>query len=273
MAEDALPAWSLQREAALAALQRSPLPLADPRAYAWAGSTGAGVRVCVIDSGVDGTHPLVGGVERAVCFETGEDGERRVVEDGEGDLFGHGTACAAIIRSLAPECEIHSVRTLGRDLTGAGAVLIAGIGWAIDEGYDIVNLSLSTTKSQFVAELHELADRAYFANTLIFAAAHNMPVASYPWRFPAVVSVGSHSGTDPFEFYANPEPPVEFLARGVNVELAWLEHSTIHATGNSFATPHMAGLAALTLAKHRGLKPFELKALLRAAANNVRSAA
>jgi subtilisin len=273
MTEDPLPAWSLEREAALAARLRSPFPLADSREWAFAGSTGAGVRVCVIDSGVDGTHPRVGGISRAVCFETGDDGERRAVEDTEGDLYGHGTACAGIIRSLAPDCELYSVRTLGRDLTGAGAVLIAGLEWAIDEGYDIINLSLSTTKSQFVADLHALADRAYFANTLIFAAAHNMPVQSYPWRFPAVVSVGSHSGTDPHEFYANPDPPVEFLARGVNVELAWLEHSTIHATGNSFATPHVAGLAALALAKHPGLAPFELKSLLRAAAGNVRSAA
>jgi subtilisin len=85
--------------------------------------------------------------------------------------------------------------------------------------------------------------------------------------------VGSHSGTDPFEFYAAADPPVEFLARGVNVELAWLEHGFINATGNSFATPHVAGLAALALAKHPGLTPFELKSLLRAAATNVRSAA
>src|SRR5262249_10780575 len=115
------------------------------------------------------------------------------------------------------------------------------------------------------------------ANTLLFAAAHNMPVKSYPWRFPAVVSVGSHSGADPHEFYANPDPPVEFLARGVTVAAAWLGHSTITAIVNSFATPHMpcvatprmAGLAARPLAKVRGAAPCELKSLLRAAAGNV----
>src|SRR3954469_8825047 len=261
----ALPAWSKDRDAAQRAQLRSPFPLADARELAWSGSTGKGVRVCVVDSGVDGTHPLVNGVERAVVVES-SDGELKIVEDTEGDLFGHGTACAGIIRSLAPDCEIHSVRTLGRDLGGTGAILLAGLAWAIDEGYDVINMSLSTTKSQFVPELHELADRAYFNNTVIVSAAHNMPVNSYPWRFPAVVSVGSHSGTDPFEYYAAPAPPVEFLAKGVNVELAWLAHGTINATGNSFATPHVAALAALTLAKHPGLTPFELKSLLRAAA-------
>ena len=108
------------------------------------------------------------------------------------------------------------------------------------------------SKASFVEQLRELADLAYFKNSLIVAAAHNMPVVSYPWRFPAVVSVGSHSGTDPLEFYANPTPPVEFLACGVEVELAWLEHATIRATGNSFATPHIAGIAARILSKHPG---------------------
>jgi subtilisin len=266
-----LPAWSLDRESALAATHRSPFPLPDAREWAWGAATGAGVRVCIIDSGIDGTHPAVGGVDSAVFVELGEDGEARVAEDHEGDLFGHGTACAGIIRGLAPECEIHSVRTLGRALTGRGAVLLAGLRHAIEQRYDIVNLSLSMSKASFVEELRELSDLAYFANTLLVAAAHNMPVVSYPWRFPAVVSVGSHSGTDPLEFYANPTPPVEFLACGVEVELAWLEHATIRATGNSFATPHIAGIAARILSKHPGLTPFEVKSLLRATAGNVRS--
>jgi subtilisin len=267
-----LPAWSLDREAALAATHRSPFPIADAREWAWGGATGEGVRVCVIDSGVDGTHPAVGGVNKAVWVQLGEDGETiSILDDEEGDLFGHGTACAAIIRSLAPDCEIHSVRTLGRRLSGRGVVLLAGLKWAIEQGYDVINLSLSMSKASFVEQLRELADLAYFRNSLIVAAAHNMPVVSYPWRFPAVVSVGSHSGTDPLEFYANPSPPVEFLACGVEVELAWLEHATIRATGNSFATPHIAGIATRILSKHPGLTPFEVKSLLRATAGNVRS--
>jgi subtilisin family serine protease len=266
-----LPAWSLDREAALAATHRSPFPIPDAREWAWGAATGKGVRVCVIDSGIDGTHPAVGGVNSAVFVELDEDGKAQIADDSAGDLFGHGTACAGIIRSLAPDCEIHSVRTLGRALTGRGAVLLAGLKHAIYEGYDVINLSLSMSKANFVEQLRELADLAYFRNCLIVAAAHNMPVVSYPWRFPAVVSVGSHSGSDPLEFYANPKPPVEFLACGVEVELAWLEHATIRATGNSFATPHIAGIATRILSKHPGLTPFEVKSLLRATAGNVRS--
>ncbi len=80
---------------------------------------------------------------------------------------------------------------------------------------------------------------AYFNRTLLVAAAHNMPVESYPWRFSSVLSVGSHELEDPEAYFYNPTPPVEFFARGVEVEVPWLGGSTVRSTGNSFATPHI----------------------------------
>lgn len=270
--DEELPAWSLDR----AALARDPVasqwPLQDARRWAWGDSRGAGVRVCIVDSGVAPGHPRVGAVQRSVAVTADQEGELSVVPDDEGDAYGHGTACAGIIRRIAPEAEIHSIRVLGGELTGAGPILLKGLEWAIEEGYEIINLSLSTTKSRFAPELRELADRAYFGSSLLVASAHNMPVESFPWRFSSVLSVGSHAGTDPFEYLVNPEPPVEFAAPGVDLELAWLDGSTIRATGNSFATPHMAGIAALVLAHHPGLTPYELKTALRAAATNTRRA-
>src|SRR5207247_2002538 len=82
-----------------------------------------------------------------------------------------------------------SVRVLGAGYTGSAAVLLAGLEWAIDQGFEIVNMSLSTTKKQYVDRLHELADTAYFKRTMLIASAHNMPVESFPWRFASVVSV------------------------------------------------------------------------------------
>ena len=96
-----------------------------------------------------------------------------------------------------------------------------------------------------------------------------MPVESYPWRFSSVISVGSHEATDPMTFYYNPEPPVEFFARGLDVDVAWLGGSTLRCTGNSFATPHVSGLCALVLSKHPELTPFQLKSVLYLTANNV----
>jgi subtilisin len=271
MAETAvdLPAWSLEREVALSEVLSAVWPLENPRKWAWGGSGGAGVRVCIVDSGIDSDHPLVGAIQGSVGV-TETEGELRVAADDTGDLFGHGTACAGIIRSLAPECDVHSVRVLGGELTGTGDVLVQGLRWAIEQDFDLINLSLSTTKQHVAAKLRELADLAYFRNVPIVASAHNMPVHSYPWRFPSVLSVGSHDGSDPYEYYANPSPPVEFVAPGVDLELAWSEGSTIVATGNSFAAPHITGIAALILAKHPGLRPYELKTVLRAACSNPR---
>src|SRR5437868_11154 len=103
-----------------------------------------------------------------------ETDEGEVLPDSEGDVCGHGTACAGIVRSLAPECEIVSVRVLGAGYTGSGPVLMAGLEWAVDNGFQLINMSLSTTKRKFSEFLHELADDAYFNNTMIVASAHNM---------------------------------------------------------------------------------------------------
>src|ERR671930_591844 len=142
-----------------------------------------------------------GEVQESVAVSLGENDEAIIEPDTEGDLCGHGTACAGIVRSLAPDCELTSVRVLGAGYTGSGAVMLAGLEWAIEQGFDVVNMSLSTTKKQYVDRLHELADAAYFKRTLLVASAHNMPVESFPWRFASVVSVGSHEAEDPFVVY------------------------------------------------------------------------
>jgi subtilisin len=266
--DEELPAWSLPAAAGDAIRLPSTWPGRVTRDWAWEGSTGAGVRVCVLDSGIELDHPLVGTVQRSVAVT--KDGDEIVVADDDaGDLCGHGTACAGIIRALAPECDLTSVRVLGAGYTGSAKVLLAGLEWAIGEEFDIVNMSLSTTKKQYVDRLHELADIAYFKRTMLVASAHNMPVESFPWRFASVISVGSHEAADPFVLYANPRPPVEFFARGLNVDVAWLGGETINATGNSFATPHVTGLAALVLGKHPELTPFQLKSVLHLTASNV----
>ena len=133
----------------------------------------------------------------------------------------------------------------------------------------MINLSLSTTREQFQAVLHELTDRAWYRRAIIVASAHNMPVDSYPWRFPSVISVGSHDVADPWTWYVNPDPPVELFARGFDVEVAWTDGGTIRTTGNSIAAPHVTGLVALLRSKHPELDPAAVKTVLRLTANNV----
>lgn len=267
--DEELPAWSLPASE-LDAIRIPPYwPDRVDREWALGGSTGAGVRVCIVDSGVEAGHPHVGPLEGAVVISLGPAGETIVEEDVAGDECGHGTACAGIVRSLAPDCSLFSVRVLGGGFTGSGRILLAGLAWAIEQGFGVVNMSLSTTKADHAPRLHELADRAYFRRTMLVASAHNMPVESFPWRFSSVVSVGSHELDDPLAFFYNPSPPVEFFARGVDVEVAWLNGSTMRTSGNSFATPHLAGICALVLAKHPELTPFQLKSVLHAIATNV----
>ena len=266
---ETLPAWSLPAAASAEIGIGVEWPERVTRDWALGGSTGAGIRVCILDSGVQPDHPLVGALEGAVALRKTEDGEIVVEDDTEGDLCGHGTACAGIVRSLAPDCRLFSVRVLGAGFKGSGSVLLEGLRGAIGQGFDVINMSLSTTKKQFSGLLHELADSAYFRRTVLVASAHNMPVESYPWRFSSVISVGSHEEADPLTFFYNPAPPVEFFARGVNVEVAWIGGARIRSSGNSFATPHMSGICTLILAKHPELTPFQLKSVLYLTASNV----
>ena len=64
-----------------------------------------------------------------------ENGAAIVSDDDEGDLCGHGTACAGIVRSFAPECELWSARVLGEGFTGSGEILLAGLAWAVEQGF------------------------------------------------------------------------------------------------------------------------------------------
>jgi subtilisin family serine protease len=85
--------------------------------------------------------------------------------------------------------------------------------------------------------------------------------------------VAAHDVSDPYCFFYNPRPPVEFGAPGMNVRVPWLNGQWIAATGNSYAAPHISGLVARILSKHAGLTLFQVKTVLRAlAANVVRSA-
>lgn len=237
--------------------------------WAWRGAEGQGVRVCVLDSGVDGQHPLVGPVERSWEIVTPGSGPPTAVECADGDLAGHGTACAGIVRAIAPQASLYSVKVLGDGKSGSGAALIAGLDHAIEQGFDVINVSLSTARPEFRDQLARLCDRAYFRRCLLVVAAHNLPVESFPWAFSSVISVASHAEPDPMRFYYNATPPVDLYARGVRVPVARPGGGTARNTGNSFAAPHIAGIVALVLSKHPWLTPFQLKTVLYQCAANV----
>jgi subtilisin len=263
----AAPAWSEPFEkTGRQALDRM-VPLPADRASIFGDADGRGTTVAIVDSGIEADHAAVGGqVVAAVRVEL-EDGRTRVVDDHDGDVVGHGTACAGIVHALAPAAEIVSVRVLGPDNRAQGIAFAAALEWLIGERIGIANLSLSSKRESLFAAFHDLADQAYFSNTVLVGAANNLPGPSYPSLFASVISVAAHEVPDPWTWFYNPRPPVEFGAWGVDVPVAWRDGGRIVATGNSFAAPHITGLAVLLRSRYPTATPFEIKSMLAATAS------
>ncbi len=269
------PAWSSQFTTDALREIRAAGPIGEmTREWAWGGSTGRGVRVAVVDSGLEYDHPaLENCVRGGVIVEYDGRTKSKVryqADETPRDLFGHGTACAGIIHALAPDAELYSVRVLGKDLTGRALQFAGGLRWAIEHKMHVINLSLSTSREEYYALFHQLADDAYFKNVILVSAVNNVPMPSYPSLYSSVISVAAYEGHDPFTFYYNPTPPVEFGAPGIDVNVAWVNKQYIISTGNSFAAPHIAGIVALIRAKHPELVPFQIKTALYACAANTR---
>jgi subtilisin len=273
-AVEELPAWSEPfNPESRNRLARFPALASIDREWAWGGADGSGVAVAIIDSGVEASHPAVGGrLAEAWAVELSGDETRSVPDTAAIDLFGHGTACAGIIVGMAPKVDLISIRVLGADLKGKGAAFAEGLEKAIHRPVQVANLSLSSKSDTLFPIFHELADEAYFKRVVLVSAANNVAGPSYPSLFSSVISVAAHPDPDPWRYYYNPSPPVEFGAWGVDVPVAWRDGGQAVVTGNSFAAPHITALVALILSKHPGLTPFEVKAILAAVANNDRGA-
>ena len=238
------------------------------REWAFDDASGEGVDVAVVDSGIDPTHSAVGAVTSTVALTWDPMAEQVLVDQGpHTDLFGHGTACAGIIRAVAPHCRLHSVRVLGERLSGKGPVFAQGLRHAIKVAR-VVNLSLSTSRPEYRTLFYEIADEAAFRGTVLVCAVNNAPAPSYPSQFSSVLSVAANDGTGPFDLDCNPAPPVEFGAPGIGVTVPWLNGGSIVTTGNSYAAPHVAGLVARLLSKHPTLTPYEVKTVLRHVSRN-----
>jgi subtilisin family serine protease len=149
------------------------------------GSTGRGVRVAVVDSGVHASHPHVNGVGGGV----GIDADGSLYDDYR-DRLGHGTAVIAAIKDLAPDVEVFAVRVFDRQLSTSIASLVRAIEWAAGAGMHVVNLSLGTPRREHEPALRQAMDAAAAHETLIVAAREDEGVAYLP---------GSMAGALPVE--------------------------------------------------------------------------
>lgn len=227
--------------------------------------TGEGVRIAIIDSGVETSHPDLTGIALADDIAVASDGMRLQVTEGNGqDVFGHGTAIASVIRSTAPEAIIGSFRVLNSQLGGRTATIREGVRQAIDRGYDILNCSFGCRgEAQYVMQYKEWVDEAYLKGIHVVAACNNFDfsVPEWPGHFPSVITVNM-ARTDGLEFFYGRGNLVEFAAAGENVHVAWMDGARKTVTGSSYAAPRVVALLARLLSVYPGLPPLEAKAIL-----------
>lgn len=224
--------------------------------------TGRGVKVAILDTGVETDHPALDGVIKSAqqIVTKGRSLNCEPAEDG--DLVGHGTACAGIIHDLAPEAELHSLRVIGRDASGTLEQLIYGLKWAIEQDMDVINLSLGTVQKRMVNQMHDLVDTAYFKGQILVAAANNFSKVCYPAHFASLIAVDSHAFEDPLEFHFRLGRPVETSAKGIYVRAPSPGGKYRFFTGTSFACPHITGLVCRLKSELSGVTPFHIKTLL-----------
>jgi subtilisin family serine protease len=223
---------------------------------------GKGVRVCVIDSGVDGSHPDLAGKIRAQHDVVSDRSGTRCIAAPPTDSIGHGTACAGIILQVAAEAEIYSVQVIGRESKGTGDQLMAGLAFALDQRYDIINMSLGTTDDRIARRLGALADRAFYEGRIIVAAANNFGQVAFPAYFSSVLSVNMEGFENPETLRYDWGKTIELSARGIYVEAPAMGGGKQLFTGTSFACPHVTGLLARLLSVYPGLAAFEARFLL-----------
>jgi subtilisin len=225
---------------------------------------GRGVRIAVLDSGIETSHPALGGLELVDDIAIVEDGMKLKVVPGEGrDLFGHGTAVAGIIRRSAPEAEIGSIRVLGEALSARTAIILEGARQAIERGYHILNCSLGCGVPEHVLKYKAWVDEAYLKGVHVVAACNNNDSGRPEWPgfFTSVLTVNMARTDDLQEVYYKPGHLVEFAARGVDVDVLWSGGAMKKVTGSSFAAPRVAGMLACLLSEVPKISPLQAKAL------------
>jgi subtilisin len=243
--------------------------------------TGRGIRVAVLDTGLDEQHPDFAG--RAITTRSFVEGEE--VQDGHG----HGTHCIGTALGpgspeiaprygIASEGEIFAGKVLSNAGSGGDAGILAGIEWAIENGCAVVSMSVGapTQPGQAFSQVFErVARRAQDAGTLIVAAAGNEsdrpdvinPVA-HPANCPSIMAVGAVDAEGAIAPFSNRgiDPgggEVDIAAPGVAVYSSWplpTRYRTI--SGTSMATPHVAGIAALYAEQDATARGATLGALL-----------
>lgn len=258
---------------------------------------GEGITVAVIDTGVDLEHRnLKGALDRGFDFVDLIDGQADFIGDKIGadevpqDEVGHGTHVTGIIAAqgsgvpggVAPQVRILPIRVLatmqrGEERVGAGLVenINSGVKWAIDQGADIINMSLGVRHEGGGLPHREVIDYAARKGVTIIAAAGNdgQEAFYYPGAFPSVIAVGAMGPDGAPSVFSTYGPQISLIAPGEEILSTTVGGGVAHASGTSHAAPFAAGAAALiqAYARRRGgrFSPRALKRILTDSADRI----
>jgi len=226
---------------------------------------GRDVKIAILDSGIEISHPRLAALALADDVGFVEDGLNISTVKGQGtDVFGHGTAIADIVRQVAPEAQMGSFRVLGAHLRSRSLMIGEGVRQAIQRGYHILNCSFGCSREDQVLMYKDWIDEAYMRGRHIVAASNNHDFSKREWpgHFPTVITVNSTNCERHDAFYSRPNHLVEFAARGQDIEVAWSGGVCKKVTGSSFAAAHLTGLLARLISCSPDLSTLAAKAIL-----------
>jgi len=221
--------------------------------YAWATATGAGVKVGVLDTGIDKDHPDLDGNIKGGTNYVGKG--RRVNPGAWDDDNGHGTHVAGIIAAenndigvvgVAPEASLYGVKVLDRNGSGWLSDVIAGLDWCVANNMDVVNMSLGTDSD--IQAFGDACNAASTAGLLLVAAAGNDGDAvDYPAAYDSVIAVAATDSLDARPYWSSFGPEVAIAAPGVGIYSTYKGGGYDTLSGTSMAAPHVTGTLALNL--------------------------
>jgi subtilisin family serine protease len=216
---------------------------------------GAGVKVAVIDTGIDYNH-----ADLNANYAGGYD----FVNDDANpmDDNGHGTMVSGVIAAedngsgvvgVAPQARLYALKVLGASGSGWQSDVIAGVDWARANGMQVVNMSLGSSSA--TTAFQTAMANAYNAGLVLVAAAGNSgncygsgDNVSYPARYSQVIAVAATDSNDIRPCFSSTGPTAEIAAPGVSTRTTYRGGGYAYGSGTSFASPHVAGTAALVIA-------------------------
>ena len=236
---------------------------------AWAKTQGEGVRVAVIDTGIDASHPdlagqVAGGYnaidKNASWFDDNSHGTH-VSGTIAGKLDGKGVV------GVAPKARLFAVKVLDKDGGGHLTAIIKGLVWCAQNNIQVANMSLGSPVGSVFMRL-AVNYAASKGVTLVAAAGNSGGSVGYPGAYPSAIAVAASDSSDQIAKFSSRGKEVAFIAPGVGVRSTVPHGGYDTYNGTSMATPHMTGLAALAVA--RGAKgPDAVRAALTRAASSI----